>query len=107
MEHDIEKMYALSERACSLNYADACGNLGNLYFEGIGVDKNINTANSYFKKGCESGSSISCYNYGNSYLNGTGVKRNKKTAKSYYGKSCDFGSQAGCEAYKKLKNEGF
>ena len=68
--YGVAKDYA---RAAAL-YPDACGNmgkggsgmplacshLGNLYLNGLGVDKDINKAKEFLKRGCSGGDKWGC-----------------------------------------------
>jgi TPR repeat protein len=48
------------QKACERKMPTACYELGQLYEEGLGVDKNISVSKSYFQKACEYGYDKGC-----------------------------------------------
>jgi TPR repeat protein len=74
---------------CDARFGDACGQLGDIYFDGLDVRKNVSTAIDLWKKGCELGSPGSCNALGAQYFDGNGVPRDRKTAERYFDKACD------------------
>jgi len=48
------------EKACTNKKGAACEELGLLYTEGIGFDKNNTKANQYYNKACNYGTSTAC-----------------------------------------------
>ncbi|MCQ2923472.1 SEL1-like repeat protein [Helicobacter pylori] len=48
------------EKACNLNYGGGCGNLGDLYDDGKGVEKNSIKAAQYVSKACKLGDQNAC-----------------------------------------------
>lgn len=61
--------------------------LGQRYFEGIGVEQNVQKAREYFEIAAERGSNGSNYFLGKIYYNGMGVQTNHVKAKEYFEKS--------------------
>ena len=110
-----ESAFPYCEKACSQNDGMSCNNLGELYYNGDGVDRDNQQAKTYYEKACSLDEGIGCYNLGILYVDGRGVKQNKKVskeyyvkqnkkvAKEYYGKACDLGYEKGCDEYRKLK----
>ena len=85
---------------------EACYNLGTMYDNGNGIEKNHFLAFYYFKKSCDFGIANGCYNVGQLYGTGDGVKQDFSLAKEYIGKSCNLGLQIGCNLYKQLNELG-
>lgn len=53
VEIDDQKAFYLIKKAANLNYVDAYEMVGNCYLHGWGVEKNINEAKQWFRKGAE------------------------------------------------------
>ena len=47
-------------KACRNNTASACFELGELYREGTGVERNITEAKEYYRKACSGGFDMGC-----------------------------------------------
>ncbi|WP_187852871.1 SEL1-like repeat protein [Helicobacter pylori] len=48
------------EKACGLNNGGGCGALGDLYYNGEGVEKNLTKAAQYISKACKLGDQEAC-----------------------------------------------
>uniref|UniRef100_UPI0002B95E6E tetratricopeptide repeat protein n=1 Tax=Helicobacter pylori TaxID=210 RepID=UPI0002B95E6E len=48
------------EKACGLNNGSGCNNLGVLYINGQGVEKNLTKADQYISKACKLGDQEAC-----------------------------------------------
>ena len=75
------KMY---EEAASANNAMAMAKIGEMYYNGNGVEINYNIAASWFIKGANLGNSSSQFYLGNLYRNGDGVEKDLKKSLQYY-----------------------
>ncbi|WP_367179176.1 tetratricopeptide repeat protein, partial [uncultured Campylobacter sp.] len=53
----------LFSKACDLEIAEGCNNLGYLYESGKGVKKDKSMAKKYYGKACDLGIKRSCYTY--------------------------------------------
>ena len=106
-DDNCSKANSYYEKACNLNNATGCSNLGFLYSQGKGVRQEHSKANSYFEKACNLNYGGGCTNLGVSYVKGEGVRQNKTTAKWYFGKACDYGDQDGCDKYRILNEQGY
>ncbi|GAA8215063.1 hypothetical protein HpKG25_06910 [Helicobacter pylori] len=94
------------EKACELNYAKGCVNLGSLYQgEGLVIgEKNprlkerLKKAVQYYSKACDLKDGEGCFLLGYIYeLNGYGVvKKDLKKAIQYYVKACELDYDGGC-----------
>ncbi len=59
-KQDFSKARKYFERACGLNNGRGCNNLGVLYRDGQGVEKNSIKATQFYSKGCELGFQGAC-----------------------------------------------
>ncbi len=59
-KQDFSKARKYFERACGLNNGRGCNNLGVLYRDGQGVEKNLTKANQYISKACKLGDQEAC-----------------------------------------------
>ncbi|GAA8404804.1 hypothetical protein HpDR45_08800 [Helicobacter pylori] len=89
------------EKACDLKYGGGCGNLGVLYQNGQGVEKDLTKAAYFYSKACDLKEGLGCFNLGVLYYNGDGVKRDSKKADQYFSKACKLGNQEACEVLKE------
>lgn len=64
--------------AANLGDLQAMYELGNCYFEGLGVEENVQKAFEYYKKAAEEGHAHAANNLADMYLNGEGVSVNEK-----------------------------
>ncbi|KAK8840395.1 hypothetical protein M9Y10_030956 [Tritrichomonas musculus] len=72
------------EIAASFNNPKAFYFLGNLYFNGNGVDIDYNKARYYYELAAEQNDKNSLYNLGVIYFNGKGIQRDYSKARYYY-----------------------
>jgi TPR repeat protein len=91
------------ERMCqeyceTLNRAYSCFRLGDLYFNGDGVRKDVGRALTYFQKACDAGDGDGCSALGFAYGRGTGVAKNWSTATTLLKKACAVGMEGACNA---------
>ena len=77
-------------------FVESCGNLANMYSEGIGVTKNYKKAFKLYEIVCNAGSAIACSSIGLMYQNGEGIKKDVTKGLTYLKKSCDVGYWRGC-----------
>lgn len=82
------------QRAAKTGYPAAFYDLGFLYFNCQGVNKDINKAIEYYQKAAKLGNPNAIASLGNIYLNGQGVKQDINKAIEYYQKAVEF-SHAG------------
>ena len=100
-----ESAFRYCEKACSQNDGMSCNNLGQLYYNGDGVDRDNQQAKTYYEKSCSLDDGIGCFGLGSLYYNGYGVKQNKKVSKEYCRKACDLGLQDGCSKATRIMAE--
>ncbi|WRG04459.1 sel1 repeat family protein [Helicobacter pylori] len=89
------------EKACDLKYGGGCGNLGVLYQNGQGVEKDLTKAAYLYSKACELKESFGCGALAVLYINGQGVEKNLTKADQYISKACKLGDQEACGALKE------
>lgn len=97
-----KKAINLLLKACESKDASGCYNLGFIYYQGVGVERDYQKAFNLYKKACESKSVKGCYNLGFMHYKGVGVKQDRSRAREIYAKACDLGMKIGCENYKTL-----
>ncbi|WP_164870537.1 tetratricopeptide repeat protein [Helicobacter pylori] len=100
-KQDFSQARKYFEKACDLNNGGGCGALGELYYNGEGVEKNLIKAAYFYTKSCELKDGGGCYNLGHLYGSGKGVKQDLKKAFALYEKACKLGVQEMCAALKE------
>ena len=93
----------LYQKASDKGDAEAQFKLGNMYYDGIKVEKNFTKAIELFNKSCDGENSQSCLILGSIYINGDIVEINPIKALKFFKKSCDAGEAMGCDYYSTLK----
>ncbi|UZO21796.1 uncharacterized protein OCT59_014181 [Rhizophagus irregularis] len=88
---DKKKAFEFYTIAAEKNHDRAQNNLGNLYENGEGVEKDFNKAFYWFKKAAENGNEVAIYNLGKCYELGIGVDKNLVKAFELYKKSAEKG----------------
>lgn len=87
------------EKACDMDYADGCLNLGMMYANGVGI---IHIIRKFFAiKDCDADNNKDCVLYDEN-----SIEQDDKKAKEYLKKACDLGNKNGCNEYKKLVENG-
>lgn len=94
------------EAACSVEIGSACSGLGQLYFEGWGVSKDMKKAHDHFVTGCGFNDTMGCHNAGVSEMLGQVGDVNYSAALSFLSKSCDAGRAESCNNLAKMYHEG-
>lgn len=100
-KQDFSKARKYFERACGLNNGGGCKNLGVLYHNGEGVEKDLIKAAYFYSKACELKESFGCGALGGLYYSGDGVEKNLTKADQYFSKACKLGDQEACETLKE------
>jgi len=97
--------HSLYEKAAKAGNAKAMNNLGTLYFQGKGVEKNEKEALSWFMKAAAQGVPESETNIGEMYKHGLGVEKDRAKALSWFMKAASKGlAKAQYLAYAELFN---
>ncbi|GAA8307301.1 hypothetical protein HpNP137_04880 [Helicobacter pylori] len=105
-KQDFSKARKYFERACGLNNGRGCNNLGVLYRDGQGVEKNLTKAAQFYSKACELKDGRGCSALGMLYENDQGVEKNLTKAAQFYSKACDLNISRGCGALGVLYYNG-
>ncbi len=95
------------EKSCNDDEdAQACLELGNLYFEGTTVAQSYPDAQEYYRKSCWFRCGEACFNLGNMYKYNQGMDQDEdhwQMAKRYFNKACQLGFKTGCEQFEEEK----
>jgi TPR repeat protein len=102
---DQVKAREIFERACDGQEFRACGLLGVIYTEGLGVPfappfQRIGV--DYFERACKGGHADSCWFLGSILRAGRGVRRDEARARASFQRACELGDSKGCD---ELKNK--
>jgi len=100
-KNDYPKAAFLFDLACKNGAIYGCRNLGVLYLNGEGVEKNLTKAKELFLYGCNNKIPNACLDVGLFYVNYP-VYKNVELAKKYFKKACKLGMEKGCKNYKLL-----
>ncbi len=80
-KQDFSKARKYFERACGLNNNKGCFNLGALYQNGQGVEKDLIKVAYFYTKACDLKDGSGCFNLGELYL-----EKDSKKAVALFGK---------------------
>jgi len=93
---------------CNNKEMQSCVDLGMLYYNGNGVDKDIKKSQRLFKKACKNRVARGCYYLGYTFLRGgDGIEKSNRKAMLAFGRACNIGSERSCVQYHKLKAKGY
>jgi len=87
MRKSIDDLIAAAEEG----NADAQNQLGDAYYDGIGVEQDYIQAFEWYLRAAEQGHGKAQYNVAYAYANGIGTQKNTSEAIKWYGKSADQG----------------
>ena len=90
----------------AIERSDALNNLGYIYQNGIGIEKDLEKAANYYKQSAEKGNSCGMYNYGLALQYGLGVEKNPILAVEYYKKSAELNNPDGIYKYGYILGNG-
>ncbi len=97
----IEKDNSLMTKAA--NRGTLYNNLGSIYYDGEGFQRDYKKAYELFMKAESYGNKYAMYNLGMMYKNGEYVSRNYIIAREYFEKAANKGHQASAEELRKLR----
>lgn len=83
-------------KACNNDEQRACVNLGILYADGHGADKDVEHAMKLFTDACAHDQATGCFNAGRHFDEGDGVTADRKHAKELFAKACELGMELAC-----------
>ena len=92
---DYSKAIDFYRKACDLDYGPACNNLGVLYANGEGINKNVPIARIYYDKACKLNNEQGCSNLRNSATQNS-KDYTSSEAKSSIDYSCNLGNSINC-----------
>ena len=95
-----------AKKACDSGNMRGCFNLGVMYTNGDGVEKDFSKAAQLFKKACDGGDMLGCVKLGIMYADGDGVEKNEQKAAELYKKACDGGNMHGCRNLGVMYEKG-
>lgn len=93
---DYPKAAALYRRSCDLGFDYGCLNLGYMYSNGHGVDKDQKKAFEIYDRLCQKDNAIACGNLGKAYINGEGITINKAYGLTLERRACEGGDASAC-----------
>ncbi|GAA9079949.1 hypothetical protein Taitung30_02100 [Helicobacter pylori] len=102
-KQDFSKARKYFEKACDLNNGGGCSNLGVLYQNGQGVEKDLIKAAYLYSRACDLKDGMGCKNLGALYYNGEVVEKDLTKASYFYSKACELGDRKACESLKELR----
>lgn len=91
-----DKIVKPYETACSQRDAEACFDLGYMYYAGNFVQQNTFKAADFFQIACDGENADGCLNLGLMYHDGKSVKQDSLKASKLFQKSCEIGNSTGC-----------
>ncbi|GHR25053.1 tetratricopeptide repeat protein [Helicobacter pylori] len=91
-KQDFSKAKEYFEKACELNNGWGCNNLGDLYQNGEGVEKDLIKVAYFYTKACDLKDGLGCFNLGTLYL-----EKDSKKATTLFEKACDLNNSWGCD----------
>lgn len=101
---DYKVAYSLFLKSCANGNGEGCFLLGQAYYLGNGVPKNLFRAKFSLETSCEAGYSKGCRGLADLYRAGEGVPANPEVAFDLYSKACRGGDQHACNSGIVLKN---
>ena len=87
-----------AKKACDAGDMRGCHDLGVMYADGNGVEKNEQKAVELYKKACDGGEMLGCFNLGTMYAKGSGTEKDLGKAAELFKKACDGGDMNGCRS---------
>lgn len=88
------------DKLCKQNDAKACFSIGSWYYQGDGVEQNLQKAKEYYKKACDKNFASGCGMLGSFYEK----NKNLKQAQIYYEKGCALNEAMICDLLGNLLN---
>ena len=90
-ERDLKNAMKFYQEAAADGYDDALAAVGELYMQGLGVEKNLNRAQELFLSAAERGSAKGAYDLATMYDIGFGVEPDNKRAFNWYKEAAEKG----------------
>ncbi|MBX9695512.1 MAG: sel1 repeat family protein, partial [Cyanobacteria bacterium] len=83
-QHDYASALPYHKSAAEGGSADSMGYLGEMYYKGQGLEKNLSEARKWFEEGAREEDGMSNFYLGKMYARGEGVEKDLEKAKSYF-----------------------
>jgi TPR repeat protein len=93
-------------KGCKLKDFYACGSLGSMYIDGIGLEKDPKKGAALLDQSCTDGSPASCSLLGSAYADGSAGAVNLKRAAALFEQACDQNYGAGCFQLSNANRRG-
>ena len=101
-----QEALSVFQEGCRTGQADACTNLGVLYFYGDGVTKDLALSAQYYQQACDGGEGNACANLALMYQSGQGVARDTEKAIRRLRSACDHHQMGACGQLGELHLSG-
>jgi len=88
---EYERAASIWTQLADQGHAKSMNNLGTMYVQGKGVDRNYSLALVYYRRAAEQNDARAAYNIGLAYENGRGVVKDDVTAVTWYRRAADRG----------------
>jgi len=88
---NYQKAFGEFKKAARLGHAYSQNYLGDLHFNGLGVEQDFQKALEWYEKSAEQDNARGIYSLGVMYVNGKGVKKNDKKAFALFSESAELG----------------
>ena len=95
-ENRTEEAYRYAQQSCSLDFAEGCRAVGEIFDRGIGRELDVVLADKYYDVACRMNDGASCFYLGVAYYSGRGVPQDYDISREYVMKSCEMGYAQGC-----------
>ena len=102
-QKDFDKAFIACNTEAKQGDREAQYHLALMFYNGDGVEENIEKGLYWETKAAEQGYSEAQYNLGLMYHHGDGVKKDIALAKRYFKQACSLGFDKGCDDYNSLK----
>jgi len=99
-----QKARDIFHKACQNKNAEGCINLGLMYKNGAGVEKDYLKTISLWEKACEMNNADGCIRAAFMHSESKIIKIDKEKAKKLFKKACNLGDSLGCEMNEELNN---
>jgi len=91
---------------CELRNGDSCSNLGIMYVNGIGVERDELKAGQLYQQACDLESADGCYALYSALLYGVGMRTDRSQALKVADKACRLGHDKSCSIVKMHQSLG-
>ena len=93
------------EKAAEMGYVEAMSKLGQMYYDGIGIGKDVSVAFGWFSKAAEKGDRNAMSQIAGMYKKGEGVKKDFDKAMYWYNEATNSGDETAKSQLENLKSK--